>query len=148
MKKRGCLLALNCTGIRAGEGSERAKKTPFKLNQTLSLDERVLKSGRVIPAREVYDWMPIFKFTTKHVFWTIHNAGQRAFWIYYGKDGRKGNDRMSCIFCIMASDNDLQNGAHYHPEIAAEYLREETVTGWTMFNGKSLQDRIHVKGLN
>lgn len=125
MKKRGALLALNCTGIRAEESPSRAKKEPLKLNAALS------KAGR-----EVYEYMPIHHLTTRHVFWIIKTAGQQPFWAY------KGNQRLSCVFCIMGSENDLKHGAQQRPQLYQKYLETERRTGWTMFNGKSLRDRV------
>jgi 3'-phosphoadenosine 5'-phosphosulfate sulfotransferase (PAPS reductase)/FAD synthetase len=125
MKQRGATLALNCTGIRAEESPSRAKKEPLKLNVSLS------KAGR-----EVYEYMPIHHLTTKHVFWIIEQDGQEPFWAY------KGNKRLSCVFCIMGSEGDLQHGAKQRPELYAKYLEIEQQTGWTMFNGKSLRDRV------
>lgn len=125
MKKRGALLALNCTGIRAEESPSRAKKEPLKLNKTLS------KAGR-----EVYEYMPIHHLTTQHVFWIINESGQRPFHAY------SRNKRLSCVFCIMGCEGDLKHGAEQRPALYQKYLEIETRTGWTMFNGKSLRDRV------
>lgn len=128
MKERGVKLALNCTGIRAEESPSRAKKEPLKLNQTLS------KAGR-----EVYEYMPIHHLTTQHVFWIINEAGQRPFHAY------SRNKRLSCVFCIMGCEGDLQHGAEQRPALYQKYLEIEQRTGWTMFNGKSLRDRVEGK---
>lgn len=136
MKERGATLAVNCTGIRAEESAARKKKAPFKKLDALCLKERTLKSGKVIPAREVYEYMPIHHLTTRHVFWLIESAGQEPFWAY------ERNKRLSCVFCIMGCESDLAHGADQRPELAAEYIAIEVETGWTMFNGQSLEDRI------
>ncbi|UES40966.1 phosphoadenosine phosphosulfate reductase family protein [Roseibium aggregatum] len=125
MKARGASLALNCTGLRAEESPNRAKKEPLKLNARLS------KSGR-----EVWDYLPIQHLTTAQVFSCIRSAGQTPFWAY------RGNKRLSCVFCIMACDSDLKHGAEQRPELAKAYMDLEEETGWTMFNGRSLRDRI------
>ncbi len=127
MKRRGAKLALNCTGIRAEESPGRAKKQPLKLNTTLS------KAGR-----EVYDYMPIHHLTAKNVFQVIRSVGQKPHYAY-GK-----NTRLSCVFCIMGCDNDLKHGAEQRPDLLKEYLNLEDETGWTMFNGKSLRERVEV----
>lgn len=95
MKARGATLAVNCTGIRAEESPSRAKKEPLKLNTTLSLSERTLKSGKVIPERTVYDYMPIHHLTEPEVLRAIAEAQQRPFWAY------RKNRRLSCVFCII-----------------------------------------------
>lgn len=139
MKARGLTLALNCTGIRAEESPSRAKKEPLKLNTTLSLNERTLKSGKVIPGRTVYEYMPIHHLTEPEVFRVIADAQQRPFWAY------KNNRRLSCVFCIMGCENDLRHGAEQRPDLYREYLDLEDETGWTMFNGVSLRDKVEGK---
>lgn len=125
MAKRGATIALNCTGLRAEESASRAKKTALTKNARLS------KAGR-----EVYDYLPIHHMTTKHVFFVIKTAGQQPFHAY------KRNKRLSCVFCIMGCEGDLRHGAAARPELYAEYLKVERETGWTMFNGQSLRDRV------
>lgn len=127
MKKRGKKLALNCTGIRAEESPSRAKKQPLKLNATLS-----------VAGREVYEYMPIHHLTTEQVFNIIKEAGQVPFWAY------QKNRRLSCVFCIMGCENDLQHGAEQRPDLYQKYLALEEKTGWTMFNGRSLRERVEV----
>lgn len=126
MKKRGSLLAVNCMGLRASESSARAKKETFKINNTLS------KAGRT-----VHEYLPIHDFTEEEVFASIKGVGQKAFWAY-----EAGNKRLSCVFCIMGCDNDLKNGAKHRPGLYQKILELEKETGWTMFHGKSLQDRV------
>ena len=57
----------------------------------------------------------------------------------------EGNDRLSCAFCIFACDKDLANAARLYPDLLAEYLAIEKETGFTMFNGASLADRLHLE---
>jgi len=63
-------------------------------------------------------------------------AVQAPFWAY------RKNKRLSCVFCIMGCENDLQHGAEQRPDLYQEYLNLEDETGWTMFNGRSLRDRV------
>ena len=125
MKQRAALQAVNCTGIRAQESPGRAKKKPFQLNAALS------KAGR-----EVFDYMPIHHLTDAQVFDLIRSSGQAPFWAY------RKNKRLSCVFCIMGCDNDLAHGAEQRPELYQAIIDLEERTGWTMFNGKSLKDRV------
>lgn len=126
MKQRGATLAVNCTGLRAAESSARAKKDTWKLNATLS------KAGR-----EVYEWLPIHDFSDDQVFASIAAAGQKPFWAYAA-----GNKRLSCVFCIMGCASDLRNGAKQRPDLFKKYVEIEKETGWTMFHGQSLEERI------
>lgn len=116
LKQRGGRIAVNCTGIRAEESRARAKKEPFRFNAAESCG-----------IREVWDWMPIFNLTTDQVFQVIADAGQKPFWAY------KRNERLSCVFCIMGSINDLRHGAEQRPELYRKYVELEKKIGHTMF---------------
>ncbi|AIQ31654.1 hypothetical protein P40081_28605 [Paenibacillus sp. FSL P4-0081] len=133
LKQRGASIAVNCMGIRAEESSARAKKQPFQYN--------VSESCR---SRDVYNWMPIFDLTTEQVFQVIGDAGQEPFWAY-----ADGNERLSCVFCIMGSVNDLRHGAICNPDLYRRYVDLEKQIGHTMFmKGKqpiSLEDHIGIK---
>lgn len=125
MKQRGATLAVNCTGLRAEESPGRKKKPTLSMNGALS------KAGR-----EVWDFLPIHKLSTDEVFQVIRAEDQKPFWAY------KRNKRLSCVFCIMGCENDLRHGAEQRPELYQKYLKIERETGWTMFNGKSLRERV------
>lgn len=126
MKARGVLLGVNCTGIRSAESNARAKKHPLKINATLS------KAGR-----EVWEYMPIFNWSTAAVKLFVKSKGQSLFWAY------EGNERLSCVFCIMGSPNDLAHGAKHRPELLDKYREIETRTGWSFFpDGTTLDQKI------
>ena len=42
-----------------------------------------------------------------------------------------GNHRLSCALCVLASLNDLINGAIHNPDTYREYCRIEAVTGYS-----------------
>lgn len=134
MKERGADVAVNCTGIRAQESSSRAKKNPFIVNKRLTL-----KSGK----RTVFDWMPIFDWTTEEVFEGIAAAGQEPHPAY------AENERLSCVFCIMGSKNDLRHGARQNPELFHTVVELEKRIGHTMFVSKgqpvALEDHIGLR---
>lgn len=125
MKARGITQAYNCTGLRAEESPGRAKKPTLSINKALS------KAGR-----EVWDSLPIHELTTDQIFEIIRTAGQKPHSAY------QRNNRLSCVFCIMGCANDLAHGAEQRPDLLQKYLGIEDRTGWTMFNGKSLRERI------
>ena len=127
LKARNQHLAVNCTGIRAEESSARSKKIPFQINKRLS------KAGR-----KVFEWMPIFNWTTDQVFQEIANAGQEPHFAY------QENQRLSCVFCIMGCQSDLNHGARQRPELFAKYVEFEKRTGYTMFQGKSLEEKADI----
>jgi len=130
LKDRGEHLAVNVMGLRAQESDSRAKKDTWKDNARLS------KAGR-----EVYDWLPIHAWTTEEVFDCIARHGQEPHPAY------AQNERLSCVFCIFGSDNDLQHGAQQRPELAAEYIALEERIGRTMFHKGALADRIDLVNL-
>lgn len=109
-------LVVNCIGERASESKERAKKSVLTLNKSLCTK-----------SREWWDWYPIHALTTAEVFQTIADAGESPHWAY-----AKGNERLSCTFCIMGSRNDLRNGALLRPDLYREYVEMERKTGYTM----------------
>jgi DNA sulfur modification protein DndC len=117
LKDRGLSKAVNCMGIRAAESTARAKKIPFRYNQAESCGHR-----------DVWDWMPIFDWSTEQVFQYIKDCGQQPFWAY-----ADGNERLSCVFCIMGSINDLRHGAVSNPYLYRKYVELERKIGHTLF---------------
>lgn len=131
LKAKGKSLAVNCVGIRAQESAARSKKDPFKLNVRLS------KAGR-----KVYEWYPIFDMTLDEVWATIRDAGQSPHPAY-----AEGNERLSCVVCIMGSCNDVANARRMRPELFKRYTDLEARTGSTMFQGETLNERAD-RGVN
>jgi 3'-phosphoadenosine 5'-phosphosulfate sulfotransferase (PAPS reductase)/FAD synthetase len=128
MKARGLTLVVSCTGIRAAESNSRSKLAPFKLSEKNS------KAGR-----SWYEWCPIFTLSTAEVFATIKAAGQQPHEAY-----ALGNERLSCVFCIMGSKGDLALGAKHNPELFARYVELEERTGYTMhMSQRSLTDLVN-----
>lgn len=121
MKARECEIAVNCMGLRSEESRSRAKRKTFMINSRLTIKNRI-----------VYDWLPIHDLTTDEVFETIKNANQKPFWTYTA-----GNQRLSCVFCIMGSKNDLRNGAKYNHDLFKKYSELEKKIGHTMFTIKN-----------
>ena len=126
MKAKGATRGINAMGLRAEESTARAKLVPIKKNDALS------KAGRTI-----YDMLPIHDYSTSQVFDSIAAAGQKAHWAY-----AEGNERLSCVFCIMGSKNDLIHGAKQRPDLAAKYIEIEQRTGHSLFHKRSLESII------
>lgn len=119
-KKYGYTTIVNCMGMRAEESAARAKKAAWTHNLTNS-----------IPARMWFDWLPIHTLTTSEVFETIRSAGQEPHPAY-----ALGNERLSCVFCIMGSANDAAVGRKHNPELFARYAELEARTGYTMHQSR------------
>lgn len=109
-------LVVNCMGLRAQESSSRAKQAIFKLNKRNS------KAGR-----EWYDWLPIHGLLTDEVFASIATAGEQPHWAY-----NAGMTRLSCCFCIMASNADLTTAARLNPTLYRKYVELEREVDFTM----------------
>lgn len=121
MKARGLTRVVNCMGMRAAESTARAKLAPFKRHDGNS------KAGR-----EWWDWLPIHHLSTRDVFETIARAGQSPHPAYAA-----GNQRLSCVFCVMGSAADAWTGAVHNPELYAEYVALEERTGYTMHQSRA-----------
>ncbi len=109
-------LVVNCMGMRKQESANRAKLTDLKRNE-----------GNSIAGREWYDWLPIHDMLIDEVWATIRDAGQEPHPAYAA-----GMSRLSCRFCIMASDEDLATAARLSPELYREYVMMERRIGRTM----------------
>lgn len=120
LKSRQATIAVNCMGLRSEESAARAKREPLRYNKQESVDGRV--------TRHVWDWLPVFEMTTTEVFEEIRNEGEQPFWAY-----DDGNERLSCVFCIMGSVNDLRHGAVCNPDLYRRYVELEKRIGHTIF---------------
>lgn len=124
-KANGYKRIVNCLGLRAEESPGRAKREVFRPNSR--------ESSGVLAW---FEWLPIHSLRVDAVFETIAEAGQKPHYAY-----QLGNERLSCVFCIMASRNDLANGARHNPQLQAEYVALERRTGYTMhMSQKPLED--------
>lgn len=119
-KARGIRTIVTCMGLRAGESAKRAKAP------TWSQSARGSKAGRAW-----FEWLPIHHITTAEVFATIAAAGETPHYAY-----ALGNDRLSCVFCIMGSSKDARNGAVHHPELFAQFVGIERRTGSTLHQSR------------
>lgn len=115
-KANGYDVVVNCMGLRAEESARRAKATILSRNDTNST-----------ATREWHDWLPIHRLTLAEVWATIAAAGERPHPAYAA-----GNERLSCVFCILGSGRDARNGAIHRPELFARYVALEQATGYTM----------------
>lgn len=125
-KANGFNVIVTCMGIRAQESHARAKKVAFKRNDRNSNSVATW-----------YEWLPIHELSEDRVFQTITDAGQKPHWAYAA-----GNDRLSCMFCIMGSRNDLRNAAKHNPQLLDKYLEVERRTGYTMHQSRLPLDAL------
>lgn len=114
-KEKGFRVIVNCLGLRAEESPGRRKRHAFR--------EMPISNS----VHTWFEWLPVHNLLTADVFGTIRDAGQTPHYAY-----ALGNDRLSCVFCVMASKNDLRNGARHHPALLESYSDLERRTGYTM----------------
>ena len=107
---------VNAMGMRAEESPARARKTPWRRNDRMS-----------VAGREVFDWLPVFDLTEAQVFRVIRDAGQSPHWAYAA-----GMSRLSCSFCILASRADLRRAAELRPRLYRTYVALERHIGHTL----------------
>lgn len=120
---------LNCMGLRAEESSARAKKMPFQANKRLT-------NGK----RKVFDWLPIHGWLVGQVWEAIKQSGVRYHYAY-----DLGMPRLSCCFCIFASEGALMIAGKHNPDLLKEYVRVEKATGHDFRHGfkiESIQTRL------
>lgn len=114
-KANGFKVIVNCLGLRAQESAGRAKRQSFS------------RMGISNSVNTWFEWLPVHELSAAEVFGIIDSAGQMPHYAY-----ALGNERLSCVFCIMASKNDLVNGAANNPALLAKYDELEKRTGYTM----------------
>lgn len=114
-KANGYKVIVNCLGLRAQESPGRAKRKDFS------------QMGISNSVNTWFEWLPIHSMETLEVFSRIADDGQTPHFAY-----AEGNDRLSCVFCIMANKGDLKNGRKHRPELFEQYAAAELRTGYTM----------------
>ena len=126
-KAHGYRVVISATGIRAAESTARAKVATFRRNER-----------NTIADRDWYEWAPIHALSTAEVFATIRDAGQEPHPAYAA-----GNERLSCVFCIMGSKTDILHGAQARPELFAKLSAVEERTGYTLhMSRKTLKELV------
>ncbi|MBZ0295323.1 MAG: phosphoadenosine phosphosulfate reductase family protein [Anaerolineae bacterium] len=104
-------------GLRAQESQTRARRSTFALRADTSAPTK---------GRFVYDWLPIHDWTETDVWDCIRRHGD-----VYHEAYSLGNHRLSCALCVLASLNDLINGAVHNRATYREYCQIEAVTGYS-----------------
>lgn len=110
---------VSCIGIRADESHARAKATPWKRNERLSV------AGRL-----VFDWLPIFEVTTAEVYAELDARGIPLHPVYRRAGGYL--DRLSCRVCIFFTPRDLAATQQHDPEAFELVAALEERLGFTM----------------
>lgn len=107
---------------------ERAEESPGRARyEVFEPDRTNLESGR----RRVDRWRPVHHWTTAQVWEAIRRAGVVAHPAY-----RAGFGRVSCAFCIFASEDQLATARELMPEAFREIVRLERSFGSTIKRDK------------
>lgn len=113
---------LNALGIRAQESSGRAKMANF---------EREDETGR----RVVDRWYPIHRWNERRVWETIERSG-----VPHHRAYNLGMRRLSCVFCVFATKEDLMIAAKHNADLFNTYLELEEKVGAKFTAKMSLAD--------
>lgn len=138
-------LVISVEGVRAEESRARAAKPCWEPRK------RITTQGR-----EALTWRPIHEWSEGDVWselGTTRAELQSRRWVYAEGDADtalldwpahpayvKGNERLSCSLCILASRGDLENGARENPAYLAELVALEERYGWTFTADTSLTE--------
>ena len=161
---RAYRLVVSAIGLRAQESRTRAKKDGFtidrdltgKVYRELSPEEALESWKKEDRGRLAFDWLPVLEWLIDEVWEecgtsraelerrrVIYNAGG----VETALDGWPchpayvfGNERVSCVFCVLATQNDLAVGARHNPDLFRHSVGLEQESGFTFQHRKALAD--------
>ncbi|MCI0731014.1 MAG: phosphoadenosine phosphosulfate reductase family protein [Chloroflexi bacterium] len=164
-------VVISAEGIRAQESPTRAKKQCVHLRKQITakrlrdMDVAQALANRQAGERVAINWYPLFAWDIEMVWQACGTSSAdlaRRQEMY--REGRRrgdrammlaalagwpahpayvyGNQRLSCALCVLASENDLLNGARHNPALFLRYLQMEQEGGFTFKNGWSLQSLV------
>ncbi len=113
---------LNALGIRAQESTSRARMESFSREKATS-------------AQVVDRWYPIHQWAEERVWETIRESG-----LPHHKAYDLGMRRLSCVFCVFATKEDLMVAAKHNPDLFKTYLELEERVGSSFQPTSSLAD--------
>jgi 3'-phosphoadenosine 5'-phosphosulfate sulfotransferase (PAPS reductase)/FAD synthetase len=154
-------LIVSAIGMRAEESPARRKRPVVSIQKRITAKAyRDMNIAEAIShassgQRLAVDWLPIHDWTEAEVWEACGSSSEdvaRRREIYAAGrteealDGWQahpayvfGNQRLSCVFCILASKSDLVNGARHNPDLFREYVAIERESGFTFQHGRSLE---------
>lgn len=125
MYKHGLTTAINATGMRADESKRRALKKAFTLSKGKGTSQMTMTVKH--PTHTIFDWLPIFDYSTNQVLAEVKLAGQQVHEVY-----TKGFSRLSCVFCVNGRIDEHRKAAALRPELAAKMIKLEKDIGKTL----------------
>lgn len=115
---------LNCLGMRAQESPKRQKMPAFELEKEATSS-----------AKHVDRWLPIHDWTVGDVWARIKASGVPHHGAY-----DLGMPRLSCAFCVLATKSALMVAGKHNPELLADYVAVERLTGHKFRQGMPIED--------
>lgn len=156
-------LVISAEGIRAQESPARAKKAPVSIRT--SKTSLYYKGMTVAEALRNYrpdkrltlNWYPVFDYSIDQVWGTYGMTSADLIFAraYYQRTGVMpdwwpfhpayvfGNERVSCMFCVLACLGDLQCGAKHNPELLQQMIAMEDEGEATFKNNWSLRELMN-----
>lgn len=156
---------ISAEGIRADESTARSKKKPMQVNERvsnamyhgMSVEEAI--AAYTPGKRLLITWYPIFNYNLAEV-WATYEMDQSSLllarkmyketkvvpaWWPFHPAYPYGNDRVSCVFCVLGCIGDLSVGAEHRPELLEELISMEEESGFTFKNNFSLKSLLNEK---
>ena len=159
---------ISAEGVRGGESRERAKKPVVEIREAITAESKFVErdlasmtpddalTRRGPGQRVAFNWRPIFNWTLEQVWvgcgTSVAELKRRRALYKLGEHEQAlsgwsahpayvfGNERLSCSICVLASKNDLLNGANHNPDTYLRYLELEHDGDATFKDGWSLLD--------
>lgn len=138
-KERGFSIIVDAAGLRAEESANRKEQPIWRLHEQKSKLARRVRNKPVGDTLLWLKYLPIHALTVRDVWYTIEAAGEWPHMAYLA-----GNERLSCVFCVLGTTDDLKRGARYNPELLEKYDDVEKYVGWTFKKGKRLVDIVGI----
>lgn len=158
-------LVISAEGIRADESAKRAKDPVVSIRKQITAKHlRTLNPSEALSVWEKGSGRLALTWNAIHD-WSIDNV-----WAACGADAGDlekrriqyktgdeiaaldgwpchpayvfGNTRLSCVFCVLACEGDLVNGAQHNPGLVRQYVDLETRYGSTFRHGRALSDIV------
>lgn len=146
-------LVIAAMGMRAQESAARRKQPVVAIQPRVTaaalreLSPELALQDQKPGQRLAFDWRAIHDWTLDDVWESIGTSAadlryRRCLYRLGHEDEAfdgwpahvayvMGNERLSCALCVLASRNDLINGARHNPELYREYVEMERESGFT-----------------
>lgn len=151
---------ISCEGIRADESNDRAKKNHFEIRTRITssyYDGMTIEEAieNYTPGKRLaITYYPIFNYSTEEVWSTYEMSSEilaqarveynetgvvPAYWSFHNAYVY-GNERVSCMFCVLGCISDLRTAAKHNPELLDKMIELEDEGQATFKHNFSLKE--------